>query len=59
MRLERDEAADRRRGVLAHRDAHALGRFAVEAAAFDVLHAHDDAVAARAFLAHLDKAGDG
>ncbi len=57
MRLERDEAADRGRRALAHRDAHALRR-ARKPARLDLLHAHHDAVAARAFLAHFDKAGD-
>jgi len=55
MGLERDKAADRRRGALAHCDAHALQRLG-DAPTFDALHAHGDAVAALALLAHLDKA---
>src|SRR6476646_8678784 len=55
MRLERDKATDRRRGALAHRDAHALRRLA-DAPTFDALDAHGDAVAALTLLAHLDKA---
>ena len=56
MRLQLDEAADRRRRALAHRDAHAVGRFS-RRAAFETMHADDDAVAALALLADFDKAG--
>ena len=53
--LNVNEAADRRRGALAHRDAHALGRLR-RSGRLRAVDAHDDAVGALALLAHLDKA---
>ena len=57
MRLECNEARNRRRGAFAHRDAHPLGLHA-HARCVDRHDAHHDAVALGALLAHLDEAGD-
>ena len=56
MRFELNETAHRRRGVLAHREPHAVGRL-IETAAFDIMHVDHDAVTALALLADFDKAG--
>jgi hypothetical protein len=56
VRLELDKAADCGRGVFAHREPYAFGRF-IEAATFDGVNAHGDAVAALALLADFDEAG--
>ena len=56
-RPELDESADRRRGALPHRNAHALERL-LKPRAVDAMDAHHDAVGALALLPHLDEAGD-
>src|SRR5262249_26272766 len=55
-RLERHEASHRWRTALRHRHAYALRQF-VEAVSLDGMHFDDDAIGARALLAHLDPSG--
>src|SRR2546427_2136259 len=54
---ERNEAADARRGSLAHRKAHALERL-LEPAALDPVHLDHHAVGPLALLPDLDPAGE-
>jgi len=57
MRLELDETADRRRGILAHGEAHALRRIGEPPVAIDAMNAYRYAIAALPLLADFDEAG--